>query len=115
MADETKGTEVKSDNTPKVSKQSDSNIIAALSYLWILSVVIYVLKKDDKFIVFHARQAMIVFGISVIGWATSLIMGIGVIISIVALVLIIIGALKAYKGEWYKLPVIADYAEKINF
>ncbi len=115
MADETKGAEVKTEKTSSAPKQSDSNIIAALSYLWILSVVFYILKKDDQFVVFHARQAMIVFAISVVGWATSFIFGIGVIISIVALVLMIIGGLKAYKGERYKLPVIADYAEKINF
>jgi len=89
----------------------ESNILALVSYLWVLSIVMYILKKDDKFVVFHARQGMVLFALSIVG----IIPVIGWPIMIISFVLIVIGAVKAYKGEKYEIPVIAKIAEKINF
>ncbi|MFA6098029.1 MAG: DUF4870 domain-containing protein [Patescibacteria group bacterium] len=89
---------------------TDSNLMGALSYVWILSVVMLIIKKDDEFVKFHAKQGLILFIASfigvvpVIGWA----------IWLVVVVLDIVGFIKALSGERYKMPVIGDIAGKIK-
>jgi uncharacterized membrane protein len=84
--------------------------MGALSYVWILSVVMLIIKKDDEFVKFHAKQGLILFIASfigvvpVIGWA----------IWLVVVVLDIVGFIKALSGERYKMPVIGDIAGKIK-
>ena len=42
------------------SKQT-GNLYAILSYLWVLCLIPILLKKDDKLIMFHAKQGLILF------------------------------------------------------
>ena len=49
-------------------KTSDTNLMAALSYLWLLSVVMLVVKKDDPFVLFHAKQGLVLFIASIVLW-----------------------------------------------
>ncbi len=93
-----------------VSTNSDSNLMGALSYVWILSVVMLIIKKDDEFVKFHAKQGLVLFIASfigvvpVIGWA----------IWLVVVVLDIVGFIKALSGEKYKVPIVGDIANKIS-
>ena len=89
---------------------SDSNLMAALSYVWIISIVMMIVKKDDKFVVFHAKQGLILFIASFVG----VIPFIGWAIWIVVVIMDIIGFIKALSGEKYKIPVVGDIAEKIK-
>ncbi|MDP2684595.1 MAG: hypothetical protein Q8P20_06125 [bacterium] len=89
---------------------SDSNLMAALSYVWIISIVMMIVKKDDKFVVFHAKQGLVLFIASFIG----VIPIIGWFIWIIVVILEIVGFIKALSGERYKIPVVGDIAEKIN-
>ena len=90
---------------------NDSKLFAALSYLWLLSVVMLVLKKDDEFVKFHAKQGTVIFVVSIILWFIPII---GWLLQIAALIAVVIGFLKAYSGERFKLPVIGDLADKIS-
>lgn len=96
------------EGTDNAVKLNETNLFAALSYISILSLVFYILKKDDEFIRFHSRQGVVLFVLSLF----SIIPIIGWLLAIVVLVLIIVGALKAYSGEKFRLPVVADLAEK---
>ncbi len=107
--------ENKKEEVKAVAKTSDSNILAALSYISIVSIVMYVIKKDDAYVMFHAKQGMVIFALSIIGTFTIPLFGLGFLINLLTLVLVIVGAIKAYQGEKYKFPVISDLAEKINF
>lgn len=89
---------------------SDSNLMAALSYVWIISIIMMIIKKDDKFVVFHAKQGLVLFIASFIG----IIPFIGWVVWIVVVIFDIIGFIKALSGERYKIPVVGDLAEKIN-
>jgi len=64
--------------TPKSGVGLEPNIAAALSYIWIVGVISYLLEKENRFLRFHAMQS-ILFGI-----ANSLIM---MVLAVVALVL----------------------------
>ncbi|MFA6588276.1 MAG: hypothetical protein WCT08_04350 [Patescibacteria group bacterium] len=96
---------------PPVQK-SDSNTNAALSYIWIISVIMIVTKKNDEFVMFHAKQGLILFIASFLYFIPYYI---GTILDILIVICIIVGFIKAMAGERYKLPVIGDLAEKIKF
>jgi uncharacterized membrane protein len=102
---------------PTASGLSD-NMAGALAYItFIPAIVFLILEPYNKsaFIRFHSIQCLafsvIAFAIHaalmfipIIGWAISL------LLSLVFLIFWILCILKASKGEWYKLPVIGDFA-----
>src|SRR6266850_6317733 len=47
----------------KTGSGLEPNIAAALSYIWIVGVIFYLLEKENRFIRFHAMQS-ILFGIA---------------------------------------------------
>ena len=70
-----------------------------------------VLKKDDEFVRFHAKQGTVIFAVSIILWFIPII---GWLLQIAVLIAVVIGFLKAYSGERFKMPVVGDLADKIN-
>ena len=46
----------------------DNKDMAALSYVWILSVILFFARKDSPFIRYHSKQAMILFILSIPIW-----------------------------------------------
>ncbi|MEM5870126.1 MAG: DUF4870 domain-containing protein [Candidatus Aenigmatarchaeota archaeon] len=103
----------------KTSVGLDENLEALLAYLlgWITGIIFYLLEKDSKFVKFHALQSTIVFiGLSVVAIALGIIPFIGFffsgIVTLVAVVVWIVCMIKAYQGEWFKLPVAGEIAEK---
>src|SRR3989344_4831724 len=92
-----------------VPGSSDSNLMAALSYVWVLSVVMLIIKKDDEFVKFHAKQGTALFIISILAMILSpLLWFLGIIVWFFVAVLCIIGFIKALSGERFKLWVIGD-------
>lgn len=103
----------------------EGKIFGFLGYWGILFLVPLLGKKDNKFAVFHGKQGMVLFIGLVIIIIASTILGfipvIGVIISILAwlvylalVILAIVGMVKALQGEYWKMPVLGDIAEKIK-
>ena len=95
----------------KPAGAGDDNLMAALSYLWILSVVMLLIKKDSDYVQFHAKQGLVLFLASIIlmvvpilGWMFQLVIAIGVVV----------GFVKALTGERFALPLVADLAAKIK-
>ena len=94
------------------------NTAAALSYITFIPAIIFLVLEPynrSKFIRFHAYQCiafsvvafvthLVLMFIPIIGWLISL------VLSLVFLVLWIMCILKAIKGEWYKLPIVGDFA-----
>ena len=103
----------------KTSTGLQANVAGLLCYLLgiITGIIFYLIEKDNKFVRFHAMQSIVVFGaffvlsmvlsfIPVIGWTLLPILG------LVTLILWIVLMIKAYQGEYFKLPVAGDIAEK---
>ena len=92
---------------------------AILSYLWILCLVPLILKKDNRFVLFHAKQGLVLFiaelavgfigVIPFIGW-TILFFG-----TFLFGALSLVGIVQALLGNFWKMPVVGDIAEKISF
>jgi len=85
--------------------------LAAVSYLWIVSLVLLLVKKDSPFVQFHAKQGFVLFIISII---LGFIPFLG-ILNLVVIVLELIGLISALQGKWRKLPGVSVLAEKIHF
>lgn len=101
-----------------VSGGLSQNNAAALAYLTFIPAIIFLVMEPynkNAFIRFHAFQCiafsvvafaihLVLMFIPIIGWAISL------LLTLVFFILWIMCIMKASKGEWYKLPVIGDFA-----
>lgn len=82
--------------------------MAALSYAWILSVFVYVSRKDSTFVRFHSKQAMVLFAFSIIFW---LIPVIGRFLELIVLGYCVVGFLAAVQGQWKELVIVGQIAK----
>ena len=103
----------------KTSSGIDQKVAGLLCYLlWVVTAVIMLLiEKENRFVRFHAMQSILIsivlFVISftfafipIIGWVLGLFM------TPITFILWIFMMYKAYNGDWIKLPIIGDMAEK---
>jgi uncharacterized membrane protein len=98
----------------------ENAIFAALSYVSVLSVVMLILKKDSKFVQEHAKQGVVLFFAEIIVYIVGLFPVIGWFIvapigNLLALIVAIIGFIKAIQGEFWEIPLIGQYRSKVNF
>lgn len=93
------------------------NIAAALAYIWIVAIIWLVLEpyNKDRYVRFHAFQSLaltvcwfvlyiVLIFIPIIGWILL------PLVMLAGLALWIFCLYKAYSNEWFKLPVIGDWA-----
>jgi len=96
----------------------EGKIFALISYLWILCLVPLLLKKENKFAMFHAKQGLVLFICEIALWIIGIIPILGWLISIVGSlicgILSLVGIIQALMGNYWKIPVLGDYAEKIS-
>ncbi len=126
--------------TTKSSTGLDDNIAALLSYIfgWVSGLIFFVMEKDSRLVRFHAMQsillnaAALVVGIVLwIAWAVVAIVGAMISESLGALfgflfgllifvfyigifIAVILCLIKAYQRQYFKLPVIGNFAEKFS-
>ncbi|HOL66839.1 MAG TPA: hypothetical protein PKX93_05210 [bacterium] len=97
--------------------------LAWLSYVSILFIVPLLAQKDNPYCKFHVKQGIILFIAGFIwGAATKAICFLpmlGLLLAQVGwlflLVLTVIGIINALTGKTEKLPVLGQYADKLNF
>ena len=123
----------------KSSTGLDENIAALLAYVfgWVSGLVFFLMEKDSKLVRFHAMQSILfcvlfaVLGIALwvvtflfllVGAMLPDIMGsllallgtfIWLVFSVGLLIAWILCLVRAYQGQFFKLPVIGNMAEKI--
>jgi uncharacterized membrane protein len=120
----------------------DSNLGAMLCYILnfvcclglVLSIVFVITEKENRFVKFHAVQSLFLAALQIavgivigilglilslalnafdMAWmAWILILGLRFILLLIFLTLWILGGIKAYGGQWYKLPIIGEFAWK---
>ncbi len=77
--------------------------IAALSYVWILSVVAFFLRRKSPFVQYHARQGMALFVLSILFWTVPFV---GKVLELFVLLLGAIGFVFAAQGKWVEVPLV---------
>ncbi len=96
----------------------EASIYAILSYVWVLCLVPLLLKKDNKFVMFHAKQGLMLFivevGLSIIGIVPILGQIVGTLGTLVCGLLSLVGIVQVLMGNEWKMPVIHEWAEKIK-
>ena len=92
--------------TPEdINKNKD---IAALSYLWVFSLIILLARRDSLFVQFHARQGFALFILSLLLWPVEILRyGEFLVLGLMAL-----GFIQAILGIAYRIPVISLLAER---
>lgn len=101
----------------------ENKFYAVISYFWILFLIPILVKKESEFAIFHAKQGLALFVLTVIygvlimvpiiGW--FLISGLGAIISIIYVVLFLMGIINALQGQCKELPVIGSWFKNVKF
>ena len=130
-------------STQQTSLGLAPNVAAALSYIWIVGLILFFMEKDNRFVRFHAMQSVL-YGIAgsvvmivlaILNVIIAIIFGvasaaagdpgfIGLIVSLISMVIwliiplvyvggLILAAVKAYQNTKFKFPIIGNMAEKI--
>ena len=110
----------------KVTKKEndDKKLFAFLAtFLSIVGFLIALIaKKDNKYVMFYAKQSLVIFIAAIIGAAINMIIKwipifgwiVTTAINISILVLWILSWVFSLSGEEKKIPLVSEYAEKIN-
>jgi len=89
------------------SKSAGGNkVLAALSYLSIFCLLPFVLCRDDKFAMFHAKQGLRLFAASAVLEVLGSIVGMGWLVTLFRLYFIYKGMTNATSGKMEPLPYI---------
>jgi len=101
-------------------------VIAYLSILCLVPIIYFstlrmipvLSKKVNKFAIFHTRQGFIIFLLEVGLVAINIVPIIGQVVflggSLVLFLLSLVGILQVVKGNYWKCPIISDWAEKFR-
>jgi uncharacterized membrane protein len=126
--------------TAKSSTGLDENVAALLSYIfgWVSGLIFFLIEKDSRLVRFHAMQSLLfnvvaaVVGIAlwvvlfvvflvvsqVSGTLAGLLSLVSVLVWLVFLIAIFAGFIlclvKAFQGQYFKLPIIGNFAEKFS-
>jgi len=104
---------------PKVKKDvEDNKVVAAIGYIGILCLIPLLLKPKSAFAKFHGKQGLIL----VVAWVINFFIGIIPVLgwllafigTIALIILSLLGIIKALAGEYWQMPYLSDYAEKIK-
>jgi|GEM_PF-415143 len=97
----------------KPAEKDDVKWLAALSYLPLICLIPLFLSRDDEFIQKHAKQGFVLFIVELVAMLLK-IDAIWNLIIFICFATAIVGALGILlKGE-IRIPLLADFAEKLN-
>ena len=124
----------------KSSTGLDENIAALLSYIfgWVSGLIFFLIEKDSRLVRFHAMQSLlynVLVGIVFIvlwvvlfvlwmiaaqisGALTGLLTILSTLVWVVIFIAVAIGwifcLIKAFQSQYFKLPIIGNFAEKFS-
>ena len=124
----------------KSSTGLDENVASLLAYVFglVSGLIFFLIEKDSRLVRFHGMQSTLLAGIFWVGeiafwilatvvvlivgqisgilatlvWAVSMLLGF--VLGIAALIGWVMCMIKAYQGQYFKLPVIGNFAEKFS-
>ena len=95
----------------------DGKFFAIISYVSFLCVITLILKKSNKFALYHARQGLVLFVMEVTAFILSIIPFLGWLIGIFGYVLFLLvsvwGIMQAALGVYSRIPVVSEISDKI--
>ena len=95
----------------------EGKIFAVIAYWFFLCALPLILRKDNKFAVYHGKQGLVLFIFFVAGFVLSVLPVIGGIlfhaVLYIYLVLFVWGSIQALLGNYARIPLVSNIAEKI--
>lgn len=95
----------------------EGKVFAVLGYLSIFCILPLILKKENKFALFHGKQGLVLFIFEVATFIVSVLPIIGPVIFQTSIfifgVISIWCIIQVLRGEFLKIPIISNIAEKI--
>lgn len=106
------------EKTYSLEEIRSGKLAAMCGYIPFLFFISFILKKQNRFAYFHGRQAFVLFLLEIACIIINFLPVIGETIvafaSIIIIIYICVGMLKACMNEAWEMPGISDLAEKIN-
>jgi uncharacterized membrane protein len=124
----------------KSSTGLDENLAALLSYVggWLSGLIFFLIEKDSRLVRFHAMQSLIwSVSLMIVGFALmilsvissvvvgqisgvaafllSAIVGLAMFVLVIGFLIgVVMALIKAYQGQYFKLPIVGNMAEKFS-
>ncbi len=92
----------------------DNKYLAALSYIHILFLVPLLAKKESKFCQFHAKQGLVLFVVQTVVFMVAWFPLIGWMLAAAAILVSVIGVFKVLAEEYWEIPYLHKYSQKIK-
>ena len=93
-------------------------LMGVLAYLGPLVLIPFLVAREDSFVKFHIKQGVVLFIISLLVWAASVIMWflmpLWAIVNFAVLILALIGVLNVVRGKEKEIPLVGHYSAKIH-
>lgn len=97
---------------------AEGKFFALVGYISILCLVPLVLKKDNRFALFHGKQSLVIFILEVAAAILKSVPAIGEVVFSLAFVVLgilsLIGIVKVLMNEYWEIPYIHEIAQKIS-
>jgi len=104
-------------NLPDEQEIRDGKFFAIISYVSFLCIITLVLKKDNKFALYHAKQGLVLFVMEVAAFILSIIPLLGWLIGVLGYALFLLvsiwGIIQAGLGVYCRIPVVTEISEKV--
>jgi uncharacterized membrane protein len=110
---------------------ADGRVLAAVAYLPALCFVGFAAAPDNRYVRFHARQGLLLFGVEVAAWIAIWIVDVsvgripflGLVVTaairlafgLVLLGVTVYGVAKGASGEFARIPFLGDGIDKVPF
>jgi|SRR3989344_197561 len=105
-------------------KEGDSKLFAFLATFFSIIgfIIALILKRDDKYVMFYAKQSLVIFIIAIIAGIIDkllffvLVIGdiISTALSLLVLLIWLMSWIYSLSGEMKSVPLIGEYAKKIK-
>jgi uncharacterized membrane protein len=95
----------------------EGKFFAIISYVSFLCIITLVLKKSNKFALYHAKQGLVLFVMEAVAFILSIIPLLGWIIGVLGYALFLLvslwGIMQASLGIYCRIPVVSEISEKV--
>ncbi|MFH0834369.1 MAG: hypothetical protein V2A63_03195 [Patescibacteria group bacterium] len=93
---------------------AEEKIFAGVGYISFLCFLPLLARRDSEFAQHHARQATVIFLIFLFLWIVGQIFSITGFIAFLQIIEFIVGFVIAYKGDWFRVPLIYNLSLKLK-
>ena len=104
-----------SKNDPVIA---EGKFFALIGYISVLCLVPLILKRDNKFALFHGKQGLVLFILEVAAAIIKAIPAIGDVVFSLAFVVLgilsLIGIMKVLMNDYWEIPYVHEIAQKIS-